>query len=59
MTAGIINDQPQLLAFFFVFCIFSGIIMISMMTGVFYTHFKELYSSTVDKLVNEKEEYKV
>lgn len=56
---GIINERPFLLIFFFCFCIFSGIIMISMMTGVFYTHFKDIYSENVDKLINEKQEYKM
>lgn len=56
---GIVNDEPILLLFFFFFSIISGIIMISIMTGVFYTHFKDLYSATVDKLVSQKHEYKM
>ena len=56
---GIVNDEPVLLLFFFFFSIISGIIMLSIMTGVFYTHFKDLYSATVDKLISEKNEYKM
>lgn len=56
---GIINERPFLLIFFFCFTIFSAIIMISIMTGVFYTHFKDIYSENVDKLVGEKQEYKM
>ncbi len=55
---GIVNDRPTLLTFFIFYSIVAGIIMLSIMTGVFYTHFKDLYSETVDKLVNEKLEYK-
>lgn len=56
---GIVNDEPILLLFFFFFSIISGIIMLSIMTGVFYTHFKDLYSATVDQLVSQKNEYKM
>lgn len=56
---GIVNSEPVLLLFFFFFTIISGIIMLSIMTGVFYTHFKDLYSASVDTLVSQKNEYKM
>lgn len=55
---GIVSEKPELQIFFFIFAIISGIIMMSIMTGVFYSNFKDLYSENVDKLINEKKEYK-
>jgi hypothetical protein len=57
---GIVNSRPLLLGYFFTFLIFCSVIMISMMTGVFYTNFNEIYSESVENLVNrEDDEYRM
>lgn len=52
---GVYTDHPILLLYYFIFAIFGGIVMLSVLTGVFYTNFKEFYSQNVESLLKDPE----
>ena len=49
------SNRPEMMVFYYIFTIFTSIVMISVLTGVFYTNFKEFYSAGVSEQMKLKE----
>lgn len=55
LQLGIYQDNPILMLYYAIFAIFGGIVILSVLTGVFYTNFIEFYNRNVEILVANKE----
>lgn len=54
LLLGVYNENFQLMPFYYIFTVFGSIVMISVLTGVFYTNFKEFYSANVAEQLEEE-----
>lgn len=55
LVLWVYHEKPSMMIFYYIFTVFTSIVMLSVLTGVFYTNFKEHYSGNVSEQMKHPE----